>query len=184
VTDPIREGIEVDALRTDQYLEALLAAHDRGATDAPATADLDPGVRAAAQRLARDLVRVHPSFRFEERLAQRLAEAAAAARLPAAAGGETLPFRRPAPLEGSDIEPLHGILPLRRLPGPDEAHVGRPLLIGGAITSAALSIAGAAYIAWRRSRPPLSPMARAVRAARQTRLAARAPLIGPRRRLD
>ena len=39
-------------------------------------------------------MRVHPSFRFEERLARRLAEAAAGMRLAAAAGGEgtILPF--------------------------------------------------------------------------------------------
>ena len=42
----------------------------------------------------------HPSFRFEERLAARLAEAAAAMRLPAAAGAEgSVPrFRLPAPI--------------------------------------------------------------------------------------
>ncbi len=40
--------------------------------------------------------------------------------------------------------------------------IGRPLLIGGALTSAALSLAGAAYVAWRLNRPPASPMARAV----------------------
>jgi hypothetical protein len=54
----------------------------------------------------------------------------------------------------------------------------RPYLIGGAITSAALSLAGAVWVAWRRTRPPArSPMrraARAARAARQARLARRA----------
>ena len=48
--------------------------------------------------------------------------------------------------------------------------IGRPLLIGGALTSAALSIAGAAYVAWRLNRPPGSPMARAARAVARTRL--------------
>ena len=47
----------------------------------------------------------------------------------------------------------------------------RPLLVGGALTSAALSIAGAAYVAWRLSRPGTDPMARAVRAVSKTRLA-------------
>src|SRR3954447_27087801 len=79
-----RDGTEVEALLTDLYLERVLARHgtDRG----PADADLDPALRRASDRLRRDLTRVHPSFRFEERLALRLAEAAAAARLPEAVG--------------------------------------------------------------------------------------------------
>jgi hypothetical protein len=44
----------------------------------------------------------------------------------------------------------------------------RPLLIGGAITSAAVSVAGA-YVAWRRGRPVATPMSRAVRAANLSR---------------
>jgi hypothetical protein len=49
----------------------------------------------------------------------------------------------------------------------------RPLLIGGALTSAALSIAGAAIVAWRFGRPgrASTPMARAARAVRDARLA-------------
>jgi hypothetical protein len=49
----------------------------------------------------------------------------------------------------------------------------RPLLIGGALTSAALSIAGAAFVAWRFGRPgrASTPMARAARAVRDARLA-------------
>ena len=47
----------------------------------------------------------------------------------------------------------------------------RPLLIGGAaLTSAALSLAGAAWVAWRWRRPVGSPMARAVRAVARGRL--------------
>jgi hypothetical protein len=53
------------------------------------------------------------------------------------------------------------------------------MILRGALTSAALSLAGAAYVAWRRNRTPPSPMARAVRAARQARLAPR-----PRRGLS
>ena len=51
-----------------------------------------------------------------------------------------------------------------------------PLLIGGALTSAAISIAGAAaYVAWRWARPGrgASPMVRAARAVRTRRSAAR-----------
>ena len=46
---------------------------------------------------------------------------------------------------------------------------GRPLIIGGALTSAALSLAGAAYVAWRLNRPAAGPMARAARAVARTR---------------
>ncbi len=57
------------------------------------------------------------------------------------------------------------------LAGADAARtgLGRPLLIGGALTSAALSIAGAAYVAWRLNRPPASAMVRAARAVARTR---------------
>lgn len=197
-----RDGIEVDALRTDRYLESLLAAHDRHADDAPAGAELDPAVRDAARRLGRDLLRVHPSFRFEERLAARLAEVAAQLRLAAAAGAEgtVVPFAgRDAAVPGAPV--LGGGLldlgdPLAHPLGADPAadplvardpaapHLARPLLIGGALTSAALSLAGAAWVAWRRTRPPLSPMARAVRVARQARLGLRPPPAPIRRRLD
>jgi hypothetical protein len=135
---------EVDALRTDRYLDSLLAAADRGASHVPTDTAI---------------VRVHPSFRFEERLATRLANEAATMRLAPAAGAE-----------GSITS-----IPLAVDEQPDEDEGFRPLLIGGALTSAALSIAGAAYVAWRRARPsrpgalPISAMARAVRATRHTR---------------
>ena len=83
---------EVDALVADRYLDALLAAVDRHAADAPSDAALDPDVREAARVLRASLVRVHPSFRFEERLAGRLADLAASQASPAlaAAGGGAL----------------------------------------------------------------------------------------------
>ena len=64
---------EIDALVTDGYLDSLLAARERRALDSPSVAELDPSVRLAAARLAETAARVHPSFRFEERLAARLA---------------------------------------------------------------------------------------------------------------
>ena len=181
--DP-RDELEVEALRTDRYLEALLAAVDRRAPATPADAALDPAIRAAATNLAHELSRVHPSFRFEERLAARLNELARSMRLAPAAGGDAVPI----PLPGAQVDPdaldddtldlLAGLDPLD--PDPDavaaavaadpELRALRPLLIGGALTSAALSLAGAAWVAWRHARPPArSPMARAVRAARHAR---------------
>jgi hypothetical protein len=55
----------------------------------------------------------------------------------------------------------------------DRRDLSRPLLIGGALTSAAISLAGAAWVAWRRGRPTRgSAMVRAARAVREARLAA------------
>jgi hypothetical protein len=167
-----RDGTEVEALLTDLYLERVLS---RLGTDlGPADAGLDPALRAASDRLRRDLIRVHPSFRFEERLALRLAEAAAAARLPAAAGGAA----------GGEVVTLRGATggradqafnPLADDPDDDRRELPVPLLIGGALTSAAISLAGAAaYVAWRWTRPGRggSAMVRAARAVREARVAA------------
>ncbi|HET9456846.1 MAG TPA: hypothetical protein VFO78_05870 [Candidatus Limnocylindrales bacterium] len=164
-----RDGAEVEALLTDLYLESVLA---RIGTDhGPADARLDPLLRNASDRLRRDLVRVHPSFRFEERLAARLAELAAAMRMPAAAGGEG----QVVPLRGGAGAPLEdGFDPFAEDdPEADRRELARPLIIGGALTSAAISLAGAAYVAWRRARPgrAASPMVRAARAVRSARLA-------------
>jgi hypothetical protein len=164
-----RDGSEVEALLTDLYLETVLAR--RGTDLGPADARLDPALRDASDRLRRDLVRVHPSFRFEERLATRLAEAASALRMPAAAAagaeGQVVALAGP-PAGRQDFDPLAD-------PEDDHRDVPRPLIIGGAITSAAISLAGAAYVAWRRTRPGRagSPMLRAARAVREARIAAR-----------
>jgi len=177
-----RDGGEIEALVTDRYLESILA---RGAGPPGVPPDrLQPGVRLAAARLRQDLPRVHPSFRFEERLAQRLADVAAGMRIPAAAGGEgtVVPFafgptRRD---RRDDHDPLDPFGPLDQLDAAAVLYAGplderpdrvRPLLIGGALTSAALSLAGAFFVAWRRTRPPLTPMARAARAVARGRLA-------------
>jgi len=164
-----RDGTEVEALLTDLYLESVLA---RIGTDlGPGDASLDPALRAASDRLRRDLVRVHPSFRFEERLATRLAETAAMLRMPAAVGAEgaVIPLSRAAggPAGADAFDPL-GFDD----PDDDRRELSRPLLIGGALTSAAISIAGAAFVAWRWARPArsASPMVRAARAVRQGRI--------------
>jgi hypothetical protein len=192
-TGDSRDGGEVEALITDRYLESLLVGDQLGraglglvpAAFAPAgyaTDDrLHPAVRLAATQLTRDLPRFHPSFRFEERLAQRLAGIADAMRLPAVAGAEgTLIRLDPVPgREDLLFDPLaDGSLDDDRflgtfLDGPLDERFDRvrPLLIGGALTSAALSLAGAFFVAWRRTRPPLTPMARAARAVARGRLA-------------
>jgi hypothetical protein len=156
-----RDGHEVEALVTDRYLEALLAAHARGADRGPTAQDPDDSVRRTADRLARDLPRFHPSFLFEEALAARLANHALRLRLPAAAGAEGLVV--PLPMG----DPLIDIREDEASPGSGR----RPLIIGGALTSAALSLAGAAYVAWRLNRPATGPMVRAARAVARSRLA-------------
>ena len=153
---------EVQALITDRYLDSLLAvasARDGEPIDDP-DASLGATVRAISRRLATDLPRFHPSFRFEERLALRLAEVAASIRLPLAAGGETQPAsitRLPLPPVPAD--------PLRIGPDDGTERDPRPYLIGGAVAASAISIAGA-WLAWRRR---TSPMARAIRAAHSMR---------------
>lgn len=134
---------DIEALIVDRYLESLLA---RRPTDPSGVA---ADLRATAQRLTAELPRHHPSFRFEEALAARLA--AVANRIEA---GEVVDLSMPR----ADHERA------------DHAGLTRPVVIGGVITSAALSIAGAAFVAWRRSHPPLAPMSRAVRAVARTRL--------------
>jgi hypothetical protein len=237
------DAMEVEALQTDRYLEALLAAVERRAADVPADATVDPTLRRAARRLRDELVRTHPSFRFEERLARRLADAAVRMRLATAAGGEAeaalIPFPTPlladpmlvAELANPELAALLGVrdtaalmvdeaaagamaasaalgleadtgaiatgpaardttaepgnptaaagtatfMPFDALTAPLRPAGARPLLVGGALTSAALSLAGAAFVAWRLTRgAPADPMARAVRAARAAREAATA----------
>ena len=157
-----RDGDQVDAMLTDRYLDALLSAHAVGAERIPASTRLDPATRQAADRLSRELPRFHPSFRFEDGLWLRLADVAHGMRPGAAVDPEHVPITTLAALAAL-------------VDGPDPEHDAavpvRPLLVGGALTSAALSLAGAAYVAWRLSRPGAAPMARAVRAVSRTRLA-------------
>lgn len=93
---------------------------------------VDPDLIEAARILRGTLVRVHPSFRFEERLAARLGTAA-----------EVLAHRNPVPRarRGGDLIRFPGI-------GQPAVRVPRRVLIGGAIASG-VSLAGAAYLARR-----------------------------------
>jgi hypothetical protein len=157
------EPSEVQALITDRYLDSLLALTPRrdGEPIEDPDASIGAAVRAISRRLATDLPRFHPSFRFEERLALRLAQVAASMRMPLAAGGES---------QHAAITriPLASADPLRVAGAEDPDRDNRPLLIGGAVAASAISLAGA-WLAWRRR---TSPMARAVRAAHSFRLPA------------
>jgi len=191
---PPQDAESVEALVTDQYLDTLLAAADRRPTlgaDGVDEPDLDArtdGLRRAGDVLRASLLRVHPSFRFEERLASRLADMAAAGAPRAVATGGTrygqvIPF--PSAAGAFLDDPLLAAVLDGRLDPADEEAVARatglrsparPLIVGGAITSAALSLVGVAWVAWRAARPSGSTMARAAREAHARRLAAIAEL--------
>ena len=165
-----RDEPEIEALRIDRYLESILLARERGDAAVLYDAGFDPDLRVTAERLSAGLIRVHPSFRFEERLARRLDELAASLRLPAAAeggaGGGT-PSPRPIGVVSEPaFEPADFLDPAHPVVDDDDPFPwrARPLLLGGALTSAAISLAGAVFVAWRLSRP-VDPMVRAIRAA-------------------
>lgn len=147
-----------DARRTELYLDGLMDAEERGADTAPMDMDLDPEVLLAARGLRAGLVRVHPSFRFEEGLAARLAQTAARMSQPAPAFA-TAPSAAAESVAATVSSAAH-----RRNLTPS-----KPLMVGGVgVASAALSL-GAVYVAWRWSRGSRTPMVRAARAARSGR---------------
>lgn len=186
---PMRGADEVDALVTDLYLASLLGQAERAArrasdgAAAPAGArvapepEFDVALLHAARVLRASLLRAHPSFRFEERLAAQLADAASpgAGRPAGARTGELIPFPAAAPRSG---DPLLAAVLDGRLDPADELAVeraagrspARPLIVGGAITSAALSLVGVVWVAWRASRTGAAST-RSARRAEPSRLA-------------
>jgi hypothetical protein len=172
-----------DARRTERYLDGLMEAEERGAAEAPMDLDLDPAIVLAARELRAGLIRVHPSFRFEEGLAARLARTAGGDRVapddePAPAATSSIsPFRAPGVAAVGDGAASAGVAAMRDSFASSAAprrlslaaRPSRPLVVGGVgVASAAISI-GAVYVAWRWSRASQSPMVRAVRAGRAGR---------------
>jgi len=124
------------AIQADAYIDALLIGHRRVPVSLPETEALltrQAGVRDTIRLLEKGLPRFHPSFLFEEWLADQLHRKAAGDH-DAEAHGQVVPI--------TVIRLPHS--PAGRVPD-------RRLLVGGAIASG-VSIAGAAMIAWRRSR--------------------------------
>ena len=130
------------------------------ASEAPRSEVVDQDLLGAARVLRETLTRVHPSFRFEERLRARLASGDG----DVLDGAVVIPFPVPAPmaaLEGlpAAFETDARLATTMAAPaGPDRlarwGQVPRGALIGGAIASG-FSLAGAALIARRlRHRPP------------------------------
>ena len=163
-----------DARRTELYLDGLLSADERRASDVPADTGLDPEVKLAAQRLRSDLGRVHPSFRFEEALSAKLSLGAARLRVGLPVEQTETPARPPAAIAYLGVGPTSGPVtapPVVASAAPQlrnpllSARPPRPLLVGGVgVASAAISI-GAVYVAWRWSHASPTPMGRAARAA-------------------
>jgi hypothetical protein len=103
---------------------------------------VEPGLAAAAGAVIGALPRFHPSFRFEERLSARLREVAA--------GRGWDPAAAPVALHGSADDA--GAVALRWwIRRPAWTSERALMLVGGAIASG-VSIAGAALLAWRRTR--------------------------------
>jgi hypothetical protein len=133
------------AIQADAYIDDLLRHHGRmpAAVGSSGTNGgllrAQPGVRDAIRLLEKGLPRFHPSFRFEESLAEQLRHAA----------------DLKAGLRGDDAAESMGQIvsiaviprtePVPRLPD-------RRLLVGGAAIASGMSIAGAAVLAWRRVR--------------------------------
>ena len=64
---------EEGAIQSDAYIDALLAGHARLPVPLPKAADAPPAsVRHVIRLIERGMPRFHPSFLFEERLAEQL----------------------------------------------------------------------------------------------------------------
>ena len=157
-TPPAGDPEEADVLAADRYLEAILAAGEPAA---------DADDRAARPR-PRD-----PARRRRRATGARprppVVPVRGAARGPARVDGRRVGRQRPASSSRSPpgVPPRRGADPLLPAilagtldPADDRvldldsriAAARRPLLVGGAITSAALSLVGVAWVAWRATR--------------------------------
>ncbi|MEX1295960.1 MAG: hypothetical protein AB1Z67_07300 [Candidatus Limnocylindrales bacterium] len=128
------------ATQLDRAIDSILR-HERG----PVVRD-EGELVVTARLLRRALPRLHPRFGFEEHLAARLAAAHRVELAPAAAR-VTMPTPIRPDIEVGPPAPAEGGLSHERR--------RRHLVAGGAIASGvsiALPIAGAAIVAWRRSR--------------------------------
>ncbi len=156
---PGRDEGEIEAIIVDRYLDSLLA---RGPRDDVA---VGADVRRSSAWLSDGLPRYHPSFVFEERLAATLGKHAIAIR--AGTGATTGTAQR----DGLSVLPFHSGSTSGAMLSPAGRGLTpvRPVVIGGVLTSAAISLAGVAFVAWRRTHPGLDPMTRAVRSVPRTK---------------
>jgi hypothetical protein len=133
IGSPADEG----SIQLDVYLDRMLAGEVLGPDDWRPSLTADADLPRIAALVADGATRFHPSFRFEERLAVRLRDAALGLDRSAVGTGVIVPF---AP--GSALDRARS----RRVGG---------VLVGGAIASGVsiASLAGAAaLVVWRRAR--------------------------------
>jgi hypothetical protein len=139
-----------EALRLEAYL-------DTATTRLPPPADadaLDPDLRRAIDVLRDGLVRFHPSFRFVEELAARLArEAGGLAGQPLLAGEPVLAADAVLVGEGAPLTDTLVPFPLTPLPA-RAARIDRSIFVRGAIST--VSLAGVVLVAWRLGRQSTS----------------------------
>ncbi len=156
-----------DVIQLDLYLDRLLTGAPPRTDDRAIPVETD--LREAADLLGAALVRFHPSFRFEERLARRLRDAAL--------DTEVVDLARDAAADAARHAtharaPMGVVIPLGIAPATPAVSATRALLgrlgpdrsrgrrVGGAILGGAIasgvsiaSLAGAAaLVAWRRGR--------------------------------
>lgn len=92
---------EEGAIQSDAYVDALLSGHARLPVALPVAADAPaPNVRHAIRVLERGMPRFHPSFLFEERLAEQL-RALAEQRLADASGSAQVVIERRVVIGGA-----------------------------------------------------------------------------------
>ena len=159
---------EAEALQVDTYLEELLASRafgepaSRAAVPSPLAVlsphpapAVEPAVtRGVAELLARSLVRFHPSFRFEEGLADRLRAAAGSSPVSAGSPAASAAASAAADPSAADSSSAARLLPF---PTPLHAAAGLPTAVSGSrargvLLVSGVSLAGAALLAWRRGR--------------------------------
>lgn len=122
-------GRDEEVLRSDAYIDALIAGHGAGPAAVPGVELMPPLAMRHAIAVLERLPRFHPSFVFEESLAARLRGA-----VPRAAnGGE----QQAAEVVALPLGPRYAVIPHH----PRD----RRLLVGGAIAST-VSLAGAAVL--------------------------------------
>ena len=133
------------AIQADAYIDDLLRHHGRmpaavGSSGSDSgSLRAQPGVRDAIRLLEKGLPRFHPSFRFEESLAEQLRRAA---------------DRRAGLRTDDEAASMSQIVSIAVIPRtePVPRLPDRRLLMGGAAIASGMSIAGAAVLAWRRVR--------------------------------
>jgi hypothetical protein len=125
------------AFQLDLYLDQVLSG-DAVPARGWMSGSTDPRLAGAATLVADGATRFHPSFRFEERLARRLRDAAAGIDRDTADPAVVLPFGLAAAADRARSRRVGGVI------------------VGGAIASGVslASLAGAAaLVVWRRARP-------------------------------